>query len=69
MAGEVIAFSGRFDVERTLGAELSTMLGRHILVQLFTNSKSLSDVIPKGYRTSEKRMMLKMAAPREGFKK
>ena len=67
MAGEVIAFSDLFDVATTLGAQLSTILGRQIPVQLFTDSKSLLDVISKGSRTSGKRM-LNIAAAREGFK-
>ena len=45
MAGEVIAFSDLFDVAITLGVELSTILGRQIAVHLFTDSKSLFDVI------------------------
>ena len=35
---------------------------------LRTDSKSLFDVISKGSRASEKRMMLDIAAAREGFK-
>ncbi len=67
MGGEVIAFSDLFDRVSTLAAEIGTIYGRRIPVQLFTDSKSLFDVISKGSRTSEKRMMLDIAAAREGF--
>ena len=36
-------------------------------MQLLTDSKSLFDVISKGSRTSEKHVMLDIAAVREGF--
>lgn len=68
MAGEVIAFSDLFDVSATLAAELEWMLGKKPPAQLLTDSKSLLDVISKGSRASEKRMMLDIAAAREGFK-
>ncbi len=45
MAGEVIAFSDLFDVDVNLAAELGDMFGRQIPMQLFTEPKSLFDVI------------------------
>ena len=68
MAGEVIAFSDLFDVAATLSDEVGKILGKKIPVRLFTDNKSLFDVISKGSRTSEKRMMLDIAAAREGFR-
>ena len=68
MAGEVIAFSDLFDVSAVLAAELQALAGVKVPVQLLTYSKSLFDVISKGSRTSEKRMMLDIAAAREGFR-
>ena len=68
LAAELIAIRVLFDVAKIRRAELSTMLGRQIPVQLFTDSKSLFDVISKGPRISEKRMMLDSAAVLEGFK-
>lgn len=52
----------------TLAAELGYIYGLPIPVQLLTDSKSLFDVISKGSRTSEKRMMLDIAAARDGFR-
>ncbi len=68
MGGEVIEFTDLFDRGSTLAAEFSTIYGRRIPVQLFTDSKSLFDVIFKGSRTSEKRMILDIAAAREEFR-
>ncbi len=68
MGGEVIAFSDLFDRACTLAAEIGAVYGRKIPVQLLTDSKSLFNVISKGSRTSEKRMMLDIAAAGEGFR-
>eukprot|EP00171_Calliarthron_tuberculosum_P016586 IDg16586t1 len=68
MGGEVIAFSDLFDRAATLSSELGDVYGKPIPVQLLTDSKSLFDVISKGSKTSEKRMMLDIAAAREGFR-
>ncbi len=65
MAAEVIAFSDAFDVGYTLATELSSLLGKKVPLILLTDGKSLFDVITKGTRTSEKRMMLDIAAARE----
>ncbi len=69
MAAEVIAFSDAFDVGYTLATELSSLLGRKVPLILLTDSKSLFDVISKGSRTSEKRMMLDIAAARERYRR
>lgn len=68
MAGEVIEFSDLFDVAATLADEISSIMGKKIPVQFFTDSKSVFDVISKGSRTSEIGMMLDIAAARQGFK-
>ncbi len=62
MAAEVIAFSNAFDVGYTLAAELSSLLGKKVPLILLTDNKLLFDLISKGTRTSEKRMMLDIAA-------
>lgn len=45
MAGEVVAFGDLFDVASVLSAELETLVGYNVPVQLLTDSKSLFDVI------------------------
>lgn len=68
MAAELIAFGDMFDVAYTLAEELRHLHpGLHVPVKLYTDSKSLFDVISKGSRTSEKRLMLDIAAARQGF--
>ena len=68
MAAEVIAFSDLFDAAFTIKHDISLLLGQDVQLQLFTDNKSLFDVISKGSRTSERRLMLDVAAAREGFK-
>ena len=68
-AAELIAFSNLFDASYTLTKELEKLLGRRkVAVQLLTNSKSLFDIISKGSRTSEKRVMLDIARARQGYR-
>lgn len=69
MGAELISFSDMFDTAFTLSQELKQLLpGRNVPVNLFTDSKSLFDVISKGSRTSERRLMIDIASAREGFK-
>eukprot|EP00171_Calliarthron_tuberculosum_P020652 IDg20652t1 len=56
-----------FDIAKTITTEIEVILNYKIAVQLFTDSKYLFDVISKRSRTSEKRLMLDIAAAREGF--
>ena len=68
MAAEVIAFSDMADAAVTLSKEVERTLGRTIALQLLTDSKCLFDVISKGSRTSERRLMLDIASSRESFR-
>ena len=68
MAGKVIAFSDLFDVAATLYHKLGEVLGKKVPVQLFTDSESLFDVISRGSRTAEKRLMLDISTAKDGFK-
>lgn len=69
MGAELIAFSDMFDAAFTLREELRALHpGSSIPLTLYTDSKTLFDVISKGTRTSEKRLMLDIACTREGFK-
>ena len=67
ISGEVIAFGDMFDMAIAPSKDLSTVLGKHTPAQLFTDSKSLFDIISKGSKTSEKRTMLVVVTAREGF--
>ena len=69
MAAEIIAFSDLFDTEITMAKELSWLCAKPSLpIKLFTDNKSLFDVISKGSKTYEKRLMLDIACAREGFR-
>lgn len=68
MAGEAISFADMSDAAVTMTKELSNLLHRKVSLQLFTDSKCLFDVISKGSRTSEKRLMLDIAVAREQFR-
>lgn len=68
MAGEAIAFSDMLDVAVTLSSELKSILNREVPLHLLTDNKGLFDVISTGSKTSEKSLMLDIAAAREGFR-
>lgn len=68
MAAELIAFSDMLDSAYTLLQELQSLHPEEkILFKPFKDSKSLVDVISKGTVTVEKRLMLDIACPREGY--
>ena len=70
MGAELVAFSDMFDAAYTMAAELrELLLKKRIPVKLCTDNKSLFDLISKGTRTSEKRLMIDIAAACEGFQK
>ncbi len=64
----MIVFSDMFDAAFTMAAELKKMIEKHAPLRLLSDSESTFDVISKGSRTSEKRMMIDIAATREGYK-
>lgn len=68
MVGEVVAFSDLSDIAPVHAAELGRMVGCKIPIHLLTDSKSLFDVVSRGSRTSEKRLMLDIVDTRKGFK-
>ena len=68
VGAELMAFSDMSDAAYTLAAELRELQPNHrILVKLFTDNESLFDVIWKGSRTSEKKLMLDIATARDGL--
>ena len=68
MTGEVIAFGDMFEVAVTLTEDLCSILRHNVPLELLTDSKAMLDVISKGFKTSEKRLMLDIAAARDGFR-
>ena len=69
MAAELIVFADAFEASFNLTAELRKLLDQpNLPLTLLTDSKILFDVISKGWKTSEKRLMLDIAAAREEFR-
>lgn len=58
LTAEILAFRHLSDVCIKLSKELNDVYGRHFPVKLFRDSHYVFDNIPKGLRTSEKRMMM-----------
>lgn len=69
MAAELISFGDMFEAAHTMAEELALLHpGSIIPVKLCTDNKCIFDVISKGTRTSETRLMLDIATARESFK-
>lgn len=68
MGGEVVAFSDLFDRASTIAKEIGYLYNRYIPIKLLGDSKRLFGVISKESRTFENRIMLNIAAAREGFR-
>lgn len=65
MAGEFISFSDISDIAIELSQDISVLVDKKIPFPLFTDKKSLLDVILKSSRTYKQHMMLEIAATRE----
>lgn len=66
MRAELIAFIGIFEVAPTRRRKSETLhLGKSVSLKLFTECKTLFDVISKGTPTSWKRLMLGIMCTRE----
>lgn len=68
MSGDLIAFCDMFDITIANGQEVERVLSRRVSIQLLTDRKSLFDVLSEGSKTSDKGMILDIAAVREGFR-
>lgn len=69
LGAKVMAFADAFDCAFVLKRNLQHLVGRHIPLAMLTDSRSLFDVITKHSSTSEKRLMIDIAAAREGYPK
>lgn len=67
-AAELIAFTDIFNFAHTLSMEFGLLLSCvRLVVCILTDPKFLFDIIHKGSRTSEKRIMIYMAIASEGY--
>ena len=67
LSAEVIAFADMSDDAFALRSQLEQALRRGVPMHLLTNSKSVFDIISKGSRTSERRIMLEIHATRQSY--
>ena len=57
LSAEVVAFADLFDDSFAIRDQIEQALGQPVPMHLLTDSKSLFDIVSKGSRTSEKRIM------------
>lgn len=67
MSEEVLVFADLSDATVKIAKGLGKILGRPVPLQILTDSKCLFYIISKGSRTSEKRLILDIAAACEQF--
>lgn len=67
MAAEALAFADAFDQAYILKHDLQRILGQEIPLFMLTDSKLLFDVITGNRYTTEKRLMVDIAAVREAY--
>jgi hypothetical protein len=67
MAAETLAFVDAFDKAFIIRRELSRMLSKDIPPLMMTDSRALLDVITRARYTTERRLMVDVAAAREAY--
>ena len=67
LAAEYIAFYDLVDNDFALRSQVEKTIGRSTPLHLFTDSKSLFDIMSKGSHTREGRVMLDIHAAREKY--
>ena len=69
MGGELIAFADAFDRTWILRYDLKRIYHHDVPNTMLTDSKQIFDVITKGARTSERRLMIDICAAREAYRR
>ncbi len=69
LASERHALADAFDYAYMLKHDLESLLRRNVPIQMFTDCKSLFDVIVKASRTAERRLIIDIAACREAYER
>lgn len=67
LGGELCALADAFDKGFTIKTDLERMLNKRIPLSMFTDSKSLFDIITKCSSTTEKRLMIDIRSVQEGY--
>jgi len=67
MAGEVYAFTCAFDASFIIKHDFERIYNQHLPLVLLTFSKQMSYVITRASHTTEKRLTIDVAAPREAL--
>lgn len=69
LGGEIYAFADAFDVAYIIKRDLEIILDQQTRLQMFTDSKSLFDIITKCTSMTEKRLLIDVKAVREAYEK
>ena len=67
LGAETYAFADAFDFAYCAKKDLETMLGCHIPLQMYTDSKSLFDILTKCSNTTERRLMIDLQSVRNAY--
>ena len=67
MAAETFAFADAFDAAFSLKHNLERLLGRHIPLVMLKDSQALVDVLTRAKYTTDKRLMIYVAASRQAY--
>ena len=67
MAGEIYAFAKGFDCAYAINRTLERIYGQRVPIKMLTDLKQMFDVITKASQTTEKRLLIDIAATREAY--
>lgn len=69
MGGEVAAFMEGFNHPFSFARDLQAVLGRIVLVYMYTDPKQLFDASTRGNQTTERRLMVEIMAVRQAYRR